>query len=68
MVGGVTTSRMSISYKSMIRYFKCLKSHELSAKQCIMIGRVTLSHSIFVDILILFGYCQFSIFVPMRVA
>ena len=36
----------------MIRYYKCCKSHEMSAQQYIMIGGVTPGHNIVVEILI----------------
>ena len=36
----------------MIRYYKCCKSHEMSAQQYIVIGGVAPGHNIFVEILI----------------
>ena len=37
----------------MIIYYKCCKSHEMSAQQYIVIGGVAPGHNIFVEILIL---------------
>ena len=36
----------------MIRYYKCFKSHEMSAQQYIVIGGVAPGHNIVVEILI----------------
>ena len=36
----------------MIRYYKCWKSHEISAQQYIVIGGVAPGHNIVVEILI----------------
>ena len=37
----------------MIIYYKCCKSHEMSAQEYIVIGGIAPGHNIFVEILIL---------------
>ena len=52
VVGGVTVGYMSVKDQSVIKYYKCCKSHKMGDQEYIIICSVSPCYNIVVEILI----------------